>query len=44
MSDDPASVVLYCRPPEFTVMPSGKCLADGLQSGYVVNLAGAQYK
>ena len=35
---------LYCRPPGFTVMPPGKYLAGGLQSGCTANLTGAQYK
>ena len=35
---------IYCRPPEFTVIQSGKLLAGGLQSGLTVNLIGVQYK
>ena len=35
---------VYCRPPGFTVMPSGKYLAGGLQSGCTANSTGAQYK
>ncbi len=35
---------LYCRPPEFTVVPPGKYLAGGLQSGCTANLTGVQYK
>ena len=34
---------LYCRPPGFTVMPTGKYLAGGLQSGCTANSTGAQY-
>ena len=34
---------IYCRPPGFTVMPSGKYLAGGLQSGSAANLIGVQY-
>ena len=35
---------IYCRPPGFTVMPPGKYLAGGLQSGCTANLTGEQYK
>ena len=35
---------LYCRSPEFTVMPPGKYQAGGLQSGCTANSTGAQYK
>ena len=35
---------LYCRPPGFTLMPQGKCLAGGLQSGCTANSTGMQYK
>ena len=35
---------LYCRLPGFTVVPPGKYLAGGLQSGCTANLTGAQYK
>ena len=35
---------LYCRSPEFTVMPPGKYPAGGLQSGCTANSTGAQYK
>ena len=35
---------LYCRPPGFTVMFPGKYPAGGLQSGYIANLIGVQYK
>ncbi len=35
---------LYCRPPEFTLMPQGKYLAGGQQSGCTVNSTGVQYK
>jgi hypothetical protein len=34
---------LYCRPPGFTVVSSGKHLAGGLQSGCTANLTGMQY-
>ena len=34
---------LYCRPPGFTVMPPGKYLAGGLQSGCTANSIGVQY-
>ena len=34
---------LYCRPPEFTLMPQGKYLAGGLQSGCTANSTGVQY-
>ena len=37
------TVLLYCRPPGFTVMPQGKYLAGGLQSGCTANSIGAQY-
>ncbi len=36
--------LIYCRPPGFTVMPPGKYLAGGLQSGCTANSTGAQYK
>ncbi|WP_300815141.1 hypothetical protein, partial [uncultured Acetatifactor sp.] len=36
-------ISVNCRLPGFTVMPLGKCLAGGRQSGCTVNLAGAQY-
>ena len=35
---------IYCRLPGFTVMPSGKYLAGGLQSGCTANSTGVQYK
>ncbi len=34
---------LYCRPPGFAVMPMGRYLAGGLQSGSAANLIGVQY-
>ena len=34
---------LYCRPPGFTLMPQGKYLAGGLQSGCTANSTGVQY-
>ena len=37
-------ISVNCRPPGFIVMSLGKYLAGGLQSGYTVNLAGAQYE
>ena len=37
-------LILCCRPPGFTVVSLGKCLAGGLQSGCTVKLTGAQYK
>ena len=35
--------ILYCRPPGFAVIFSGKYLAGGLQSGCIANLIRAQY-
>lgn len=35
---------IHCRPPGFTVMSPGKCMAGGLQSGCTANSTGAQYK
>ena len=35
---------IYCRPPGFAVMPMGRYLACGLQSGSAANLIGVQYK
>jgi len=37
------SVMIYRRPPGFTVMPPGKYLAGGLQSDCTANLIGVQY-
>ena len=37
-------VLLYCRPPGFTVVPPGKHPAGGLQSDCTANLTGVQYK
>lgn len=34
---------LYYRPPGFAVMPPGRYLAGGLQSGSAANLIGVQY-
>ena len=34
---------LYCRPPEFAEIQSGKYLAGGLQSDFSVNSIGVQY-
>ncbi len=38
-----AAKLLYCRPPGFAVMPMGRYLAGGLQSGSAANLIGVQY-
>ena len=37
-------LIVYCRPPGFTVVPPGKYLAGGLQSDCTANLTGVQYK
>ena len=38
------TLFLYCRLPGFAVMPMGRYLAGGLQSGSAANLIGVQYK
>lgn len=40
----PIGIEIYCRPPGFTLVSSGKYLTGGLQSGCTANLASAQYE